>query len=230
MNPDYIPPCSGNPAPFDAALDRTAGPAYHAAVKECKALCGTCDPGYKAACLAANRDEPGVIAGLTRAERRPKTAATVRAGCGTPHGDSAHYRAGERVCRACADSHAAYVRECVKAAARIQVIRAGRTRLTDQIEAAKGEWWQAVVKLCAEAFDVDPAMVTDTTRVRDAASARQVACWVARREGLSFPAIGLLVNRDHSTARHGILRIESEPELRAVALGIWDRISQESAA
>lgn len=43
-------------------------------------------------------------------------------------------------------------------------------------------------------------------RDRDAktAEARQLVMFLARRAGLSFPAIGYAMNRDHTTIKHGV--------------------------
>ncbi len=43
-------------------------------------------------------------------------------------------------------------------------------------------------------------------RRRDAKTveARQLVMFLARRHGMSFPAIGYALNRDHSTVKHGV--------------------------
>ena len=105
MNPDHHLPCQDNPYVYDAALDRTAGPAYRdAAVRVAKAICGGCEE--RDACLRENRDAPGIVAGRTRAERRTKPRRAARQGravaqCGTRSGAKAHRRKGEPVCGEC---------------------------------------------------------------------------------------------------------------------------------
>jgi hypothetical protein len=55
----------------------------------------------RAECLRDNREQAGVIAGLTLEERAKKPPAQKRTSCGTSYGASAHYKRGESVCEAC---------------------------------------------------------------------------------------------------------------------------------
>ena len=47
------------------------------------------------------------------------------------------------------------------------------------------------------------------------AARRMMVCALLRRRRLSFPVIGRLVNRDHSTVIHAERIVDSRPELRA---------------
>jgi hypothetical protein len=92
---------------FDRVLEHKEGRWLLQAVAAAKAVCATCPLATKAACLAANHDQPGVIAGLTLRERNPLTAATVRGTCGKPHGCTMHARFGEHSCEPCRAARAA---------------------------------------------------------------------------------------------------------------------------
>jgi hypothetical protein len=61
------PACAGMPLPFDLVIDKEGGKAYQSALAECRRICARCP--ISEACLEVNRDHPGVIAGLTLAER-----------------------------------------------------------------------------------------------------------------------------------------------------------------
>lgn len=76
MSPDVIPPCVRNPAPFDGAIDHDSGPKYRRYVAVAKAICATCPVWQQ--CLLENREQPGVIAGLTRMERKKRDGTAAR--------------------------------------------------------------------------------------------------------------------------------------------------------
>jgi hypothetical protein len=90
---------------FDRVLDRQRP--HDADVEACRAICATCPLAVKAACLRDNRDQPGVIAGLTLRERVPLLPPTVTVACGKPHGCAQHARHGERSCDPCKAARAA---------------------------------------------------------------------------------------------------------------------------
>lgn len=71
-------------------------------------------------------------------------------------------------------------------------------------------------------------------RSRHLVDARQVAAWLMRQRGMSYPAIGkALGGRDHSTAMHAVSCIEADvaknPELRRQLLEIGERTLTVSA-
>lgn len=69
MPADANIPCHSDPYPFDEVLDAHLNSKhYFRAVKMAKDVCGGCD--FQAACLRENATEPGVVAGMTEAERK----------------------------------------------------------------------------------------------------------------------------------------------------------------
>jgi chromosomal replication initiation ATPase DnaA len=56
----------------------------------------------------------------------------------------------------------------------------------------------------AAAFNVDPDAVLGHSRAANVAAARQLLYWLLRQDGLSYPVIGALVGRHHTTVIHGV--------------------------
>lgn len=61
---------------------------------------------------------------------------------------------------------------------------------------------ESVVALVAEVAGLEVADLTGPCRGKLYTRPRFTACYYARQEGWSFPAIGLVVNRDHSSVMH----------------------------
>lgn len=62
------------------------------------------------------------------------------------------------------------------------------------------------------------------------ATARHVACWLARDAGATSVAIGRALNRDHTTVLASCHRVERSHALLAVARTLRDRQRQETVA
>lgn len=80
----------------------------------------------------------------------------------------------------------------------------------------------AVLKLVSAEYDVSIGDLRGKDRHRTIAEARQLACWLLRQtRRFSFPEIGIILSRDHSTVMHSVARIEErlkiDPHLRAAA-------------
>jgi chromosomal replication initiation ATPase DnaA len=56
----------------------------------------------------------------------------------------------------------------------------------------------------AQAFNVDRGAVLGHSRAANVAAARQLLYWLLRQDGMSYPAIGALVGRHHTTIMHGV--------------------------
>ncbi|MBK8049455.1 MAG: hypothetical protein IPK16_21470 [Anaerolineales bacterium] len=71
-----------------------------------------------------------------------------------------------------------------------------------------------LVQIVAEYYNLGADDLTGRSRIAAIAHARHVAMYLLRKEnGLSLPVIGdCLGGRDHTTARHGIEKIEREVE------------------
>lgn len=85
---------------------------------------------------------------------------------------------------------------------------------------AKPVYFEAVVTEVARGFDVAPEDIMGRSFVRRVTMARRVAMAVLRAHtDLSYPAIGDLFDRDHSTVMTAVDRVRSDPALsRAVEL------------
>ena len=73
---------------------------------------------------------------------------------------------------------------------------------------ARGVDVARVVAVVAGRFDVDPVALTGPGQERRVSLPRQIAMYLCReRLGLSFPEIGRLFRRDHSTVMHGVRHV-----------------------
>jgi hypothetical protein len=80
------------------------------------------------------------------------------------------------------------------------VVIAGNTRAEDHL-----------LEEVARVSGVRTEQLRGRSRMRHVAEARQVAMYVLRAQGLSYPAIGrALGGRDHTTAMHGVERVRKE--------------------
>lgn len=80
---------------------------------------------------------------------------------------------------------------------------------------------RVLITLVAQKFGVGVRDVFSDFRERKVTRARWAAMYVLRHEkGYSFPEIGRVMNRDHTTVIHGVRRVEADPELLAIATGL----------
>lgn len=97
-------------------------------------------------------------------------------------------------------------------AARVAVLRAdpdpGPTRLPVATPRAVRARARAVIAAVTAYYRLDAAALTCPGRGREVSEARQVACYLLRRDyGLTYSEIGGHLQRDHSTVMHGVERI-----------------------
>lgn len=88
---------------------------------------------------------------------------------------------------------------------------------------AQPAWEDQVLAEVAAAYVVDVETLKGSSRAARVVEARHVAFWVLRQQGLSLPAIGRLMNRDHKTVLHGVRRVEGSQTLRAIAIDLHGR-------
>lgn len=76
-----------------------------------------------------------------------------------------------------------------------------------------------VVNVVAEVTGFDPDDLTGPGRQRDVSHARHIACWVAYRcgYGASYPLVGYVLQRDHTTVMNSVQRVNNTPELLEMA-------------
>jgi chromosomal replication initiation ATPase DnaA len=59
---------------------------------------------------------------------------------------------------------------------------------------------------------------------RSISDPRIVAMALMRHRGMSYPAIGKALNRDHSTAHHGVATVEDRAELREAMMVVHEEM------
>lgn len=64
---------------------------------------------------------------------------------------------------------------------------------------------------------IDAAAIIGKARRHHYAVARFAVCYLSRKEGLSFPYIGELLNRDHTTIIYAFKKSESSPDILKIA-------------
>ena len=71
--------------------------------------------------------------------------------------------------------------------------------------AALGRRYEMHVAVSRE-FSVSTALLLSEDKRRDVARARFALCWLLRDSGISYPAVGQLVDRDHTTVLAAVRR------------------------
>lgn len=84
------------------------------------------------------------------------------------------------------------------------------------------------VRLAAMRFRVPESRVLDRSRDQAATNARAVACYVARLAGMSSPAVGKHIGRDHSTVLNACARVGESAHLRQIAMEILEELGLQS--
>lgn len=100
-------------------------------------------------------------------------------------------------------------------------VAGGRSAMVERV--ATGASVADVVRSAAEAFGIRPIDVLSRPfkKTRHVTRARQVAAYVLRATGLSYPEIGTaLAKMDHTSAISACRRVERVPEMLAVARSI----------
>lgn len=74
------------------------------------------------------------------------------------------------------------------------------------------------VRRAADRFGVPEHLIFSTSRRQTVVDARAVACYAAHRlAGMSSPAVGRYINRDHSTVLYACSRVAADDRLRDIA-------------
>lgn len=81
------------------------------------------------------------------------------------------------------------------------------------------------VDIAAAWGDVPTEAIYSTDRSKHVVAARHVAMWLLRDAGMSLPAIGATLGRDHTSVLYGVRRVERDGELLAVARGLVEKRS-----
>jgi chromosomal replication initiation ATPase DnaA len=108
---------------------------------------------------------------------------------------------------------------------------AAQARIARVMEAARkmaprdtdGGWREQLIAEVAAGFDVTSSEIVSESRRQQLNDPRRVIAWLFREHGLSYPEIGRLMNRHHTTIMHGLSELQTDPELLAVAETFLDR-------
>ncbi len=84
-----------------------------------------------------------------------------------------------------------------------------------------------VLELVGEAFGTSAIVIVSHDRHRMIAQARFGVMWVLRELGHSYPEIGRIIQRDHTTAIQGVKRANSMREKDSEFLRLTDNVLQE---
>ena len=68
----------------------------------------------------------------------------------------------------------------------------------------------ALIRRAAEEYGVRPSLITSRDRAASVHAARSVVAYVLRQQGMSFPRIGNLLDRDHSTVMSMVGQVEKK--------------------
>ena len=82
----------------------------------------------------------------------------------------------------------------------------------------------------AATFPVTAAEILAPMGGRQIAEARHVTMWLLRQHGMTYPAIGAQLGRDHSTVMYGVAKVDESERLRGIAVGIQQWTASEGAA
>jgi chromosomal replication initiation ATPase DnaA len=83
-----------------------------------------------------------------------------------------------------------------------------------QVEVARlrtANVWQLIESICA-AYKVSPFAVTSRNRRKRVSEARQEIWRILKADGMSYPELGELFNRDHTTIVHGVQQAKERLE------------------
>jgi chromosomal replication initiation ATPase DnaA len=68
----------------------------------------------------------------------------------------------------------------------------------------------------ADLYGVEVESILSDDRGPLAVRARHAVCWLLRERGMSFPEIGKVIGRDHTTVMYACRRVDSRPAVRAL--------------
>lgn len=109
-----------------------------------------------------------------------------------------------------------------------------RAFITDEIAAERRRLltspeWKWIEAAC-DLYSIEATDVLGPQRDAKYVKARQIAAWLMREDGLSFPTIGRALKRDHTTAIHSVRAVEKQPALLALARQLYSQgVGQEVA-
>lgn len=105
--------------------------------------------------------------------------------------------------------------------------------LRDDVEEALGAVPPEVAEILREtaaAFELEVRDLFSAERRDTSVCARQVAAWLLRDAGLSYPKAAFVMRRDHTTVMYSVRRVNATPALRQATDTIKLRLSGDHLA
>lgn len=89
----------------------------------------------------------------------------------------------------------------------------------------EGCWEGTYLRAAADLYGVTVEEITGPLRGdRNTITARQVACWLLRQVGHSYPVIAATIGRDHTTVMHACRVIDGRPAVKRLAEGLLAQV------
>lgn len=107
--------------------------------------------------------------------------------------------------------------------------RAEKLRALVLTATTRGTWNQRVLAAVCAYTKVSAAAIYDGRRDRATVEARQTVMWLLRDSGRSYPEIGTALDIDHTTAMHGVRRVQADNRLLATAHVIREQLTGEKS-
>jgi chromosomal replication initiation ATPase DnaA len=105
----------------------------------------------------------------------------------------------------------------VRAQKRLGLIEADHVK----VHRDSGEYAQQLLAAAADHYRVTVNAITSPNRRSVVTHARMVAAWTIRTAtGMSYPEIGRLLNKDHTTVMNAVKRVNADPKRRAVGASL----------
>lgn len=113
---------------------------------------------------------------------------------------------------------------------RAAIARAKRIRTLAAATMTRGSWSTRVFYAACDHFGVTPEHALEKHHDQPSVRARQVAMWLMRDAGRSYPEIGRELGMDHTSCMNGVRRVEASALLLATAHEIRLALTGEDAA
>lgn len=163
---------------------------------------------------------------VTEVPEMPKVVARKLQPCGTTGAYRRHLKNGEDPCEECKAAATQDARERRARQRKAAAQRAWAEPVDDEATATVAHLVVAV----AVATGTDASHIYGRRSDSTTCDARHMVAYLARREGLTWTAIGKALHRDHSTVLSGAKRVERNHELRTLALIARHEINERQAA
>lgn len=96
------------------------------------------------------------------------------------------------------------------------------------LQASPSSIERAIQEVILQEFDIKWSLVLSRTRTARIAAVRQIAMWLYRRYlGCSYPELGKMFNRDHTTVMWAARRIDEVLRTGVWGKGVWTMVSVE---